>query len=82
MSTWEARHLLSPSPTFLIATDEKAGPSQLSPPLPLKIPGELASCGPGLPSLLKTPLLTAGSLSSTDSVFETVVGDKPVIRNA
>lgn len=36
MSTWEARQLLSPSPTFLIAAALKVGPSQLSPLLPLR----------------------------------------------
>lgn len=34
MSTWEARHLLSPSPTFLTAAAGKAEPSQLPPSLP------------------------------------------------
>lgn len=66
VSTWEARRLLSPSPTFLTATAGKAGPSQ--PPLvglqgkqppaalvfPFTAPG-LSQASPDLPS---SPLAT------------------------
>lgn len=73
MSTWEARRLLSPSPTFLPATAAKAGPSQLRPPL--RPPGfqalGVSAHGPSLP---KPPLLSPGSPPCLQAlVFEAMV---------